>query len=323
MSGLAPVALKPSAGECVALLGAGGKTRNTLLSRVGAAWKEAITIRASDPLFGQLTVGGNVGFALSAGRSRGPQDLLALSGLDRVARQRATGVDGGLHARIILVRGFATGRALLLDEPFAGLPAVERSGLQQLLRRLLQHTGTPTLLVTSERMELLGCGDRIGVIENGTVARLDLPDAMLASPGSAHAAEALLEAQIFPGRTDEDPYDRDEADIHLACGGTMPARLAETVGPGDPCLVAVRPDQVAFVPLRPGDIGGSAIAVTLVDVRSLGDHLRLRVRLEDGSQIWIRRPAESLKPHDIRRASEPGGGCIAWRASHAIAYPNR
>ena len=178
------------------------------------------------------------------------------------------------------------------------------------------------MLATTHRAELLACGDRIGVIEDGAVARLEPAALLLASPGSAAAAAVLLEAQLFPGRVEEEPYDRDEASVHLACGGTMPARLAETVGPGDVCLVAVRPDQMAFSSLRRQDLGGGAIPVTLVDVRNLGDHLRLRVRLDDGSQIWIRRPVTSLKPHDIARASEPQGASLAWRASDAIAYPN-
>ena len=322
MGGTGVTLLQAERGECVALLGADGVERAALLETIAAEW-DALLVRRTDPLFARLTIAGNLAFA-RPGRSGAPNllDLLGVSGLDRLASERPPAPAPALRARVLLARAFASGRRLILDEPFDGLGSQERWGLQMTLRRLIERFDTPVVLATADRSELLACGDRIGVLEDGGVARLGTAVSLLASPGSAAAAAILLEAQLFPGRVEEDPPDRDDANVHLACGGTMPARLAETVGPGDVCLVAVRPDQVAFSSLRNQDLGGAAIPVTLVDIRNLGDHLRLRVRLQDGSQIWIRRPAASLKPHDIARASEPQGASLAWRASDAIAYPN-
>ncbi len=315
-------------GECVALLGPRDRGRSVLLDRLAAERDGALLVRRADRLFPQLDVQGNIAFALAARRLGRPEraralgELIAVAGLEGIATLSTRRLAPEPACRVLLARAFATSRPLVLDEPFSELPASERASLQVLLRRLIKQRRTAVVIATSDRQELFACGDRVGIIEEGRPGRVGPVASMLLRPGSAVAARALCDAQLFAGRVAEADADADDADIHLACGAVMPATLSGRVSAGALCLVAVRPDQIAFASVRAEELGGQAIPATMIDLSNFGDHLRLRLRLEDGSQIWIRRPAASLTQRDVDRASEPLGASLAWRASQAIAYPH-
>ena len=321
-----PILPQAAAGECLALLGPDAGDRSALLARLSAKQNRRgpILIARDDPLFPQLDVAGNVRFPLRGrpDHHRKGSELIAIAGLEAVAGRSVRGLDPTMRARALLARAFATCRPLVLDDPFGGLPSHERSALQILLRRLTRQCRAPVVLAGADRTEAFACGDRIGVIENGLVERVDTIPSMLAAPGSAFAARMLLDAELLAGRVATDAGEDDDADVFLSCGTTMQARLSDRVGPGDLCLVAIRPDQIAFASMRAADLGGNSLAATMIDVHHFSDHVRLRLRLEDGSHITVRRPAASLTPRDIARASEHNGASLAWRSSDAVAYPH-
>ena len=313
-------------GECVALLVPSAEAGRGVTSLIeGQSTARLVRVRRVDPVFSRLDVAGNVAFALprscaASERARTTDDLLASAGLERLAGRRAHELAPAERIRVLLARAFAASRPLLIDDLFAGLSSEERGSLQIVLRRLVRQRRAAVVLVTMERSELLACGDRIGIVERGLPA-VRPAASLLASPPSAFAARVLLEAELFPGRVGADAED-DEADVHLASGATVPARLFEGVGAGDLCLVAVRPDQIAFAALPAREMGGRSVEATLIEVFELGDHLRLRLRLADGTQVWVRRPSASLTQRDVARASEPGGASLAWRSASAVAYPH-
>jgi putative spermidine/putrescine transport system ATP-binding protein len=313
-------------GECVALLVPNTEAGRGVVALIeGRSTARLLRVGRADPLFSRLDVGGNVGFALSRSRTAGERaratdDLLASAGLEHLAGRRVRQLGPAERIRVLLARAFAATQPLLIDDLFAGLSSEERGSLQIVLRRLVRQRRAAVVLVTMERSELLACGDRIGIVERGLPA-VRPAASLLASPPSAFAARALLEAELFPGRVGADLED-DEADVHLACGATVPARLFDGVGAGDLCLVAVRPDQIAFAALPAREMGDRSVEATLIEVCELGDHLRLRLRLADGTQVWVRRPSASLTQRDVARASEPGGASLAWRSASAVAYPH-
>ena len=317
----------PSPGECLALLVPERVERAALL---GTLCKEhsALLVSSMDALFSRLDVAGNVSFPLRGlgfgrrERERLTAELLAMAGLDGVARDGVHRLDGAMRARTILTRAYASGRILVLDDPFASVAWTERPALHHLLRLLTRQRRASVVLATDDPAELLACGDRICVVESGRVLRVGAVSEMLADPGSAFAARALLHAVLFAGQVSADVDDRTEAAISLACGATMQSQLSEAVGAGNLCLVAIRPDRVAFAAVRTADLGVEGVGATLLDIAHHSDHVRLRLRLSDGSQLVIRRPAASLTPRDIARASEPMGASLSWRPSDAMAYPH-
>lgn len=331
MTQLDAAALLPGASECVALLVADAGLRRVLLGRTRRARPDkTVLVAAEDALFPRLNVAGNVGFALAAAtwgrheRGRQLAELLALAGLEAVAACRPHALTDEQRAATLLARAAGTCRAtVLLDHPFAGLEEETRARLHATLRRMASLRRFGVLFATPSRREALAVADRIGVADAGAIRRLDTVAAMFAAPASAAEAAAVGDANLLTGHVMAlDPDDEREAEILLGCGHVMPARRAGAVDAGDLCLLAVRPDQIAFAAVAAAELGPGAVPGTLLEHRHFGDHLRLRLRLEDGATLIVRRPAGSLTPRDLARASLPNGASLAWRAGQATAFPH-
>ena len=153
-------------------------------------------------LFPHLTAVRNVEFGLKAQgrkqrvqvrkqgdrhRDRALQELAAVD-CEEYAGRRPHQLSGGQAQRVALARALATDPELvLLDEPLAALDA----SLAPQLRRLLTErlTGTTTLLVTHDLLDVLALADQVAVLDSGRVtAQLPVAE-LIARPPTAFAAE--------------------------------------------------------------------------------------------------------------------------------------
>lgn len=154
-------------------------------------------------LFPHLSVAENVGFGLADGLcgrlcAKGKArvaELLALSGLEELARVRPGRLSGGQRQRVALMRALARRpRILLLDEPFAALDPLLRRRMRKEVRAICQAAGAPTLLITHDPDDVQEFGGTVALYENGHVREVrvfeDGPE------GGAQAREMLLEARF-------------------------------------------------------------------------------------------------------------------------------
>lgn len=205
------------AGRIVALLGASGSGKSSLLRAVaGLEPVAAGAIRwdgrdvVSTPVHrrgfglmfqeGQLfpfrDVGGNVGYGLTglsrAQRAHRIAEMLDLVGLPDYGSRPITTLSGGQAQRVALARALAPRpRLLLLDEPLSALDRALREQLAVDLRAILTEQGTTALYVTHDQDEAMTVADEVGVMEAGRLSRLASPEALWADPGSASVAAFL------------------------------------------------------------------------------------------------------------------------------------
>lgn len=113
-----------------------------------------------DALFGHLSVGHNLAFALPA-RWRGAQrrerveQALAEAGLGGQHDRDPATLSGGQRARASLMRALlAEPRALLLDEPFARLDTALRAQFRAFVFGHVASRSLPTLLVTHDAQDV-------------------------------------------------------------------------------------------------------------------------------------------------------------------------
>ncbi|SHM84736.1 ABC transporter ATP-binding protein [Actinacidiphila paucisporea] len=170
-------------GEFVALLGASGTGKTTLLRILGALDRhdagtvlvpETRTVVFQEPrLVPSKKVLGNVTVALPRGphtRETGRR-ALAEVGLEGHADAWPGTLSGGEAQRVALARALIREpELLLLDEPFAALDALTRLRMHDLVGELCRRHRPAVLLVTHDVDEAIRLADRVAVLRDGRLA---------------------------------------------------------------------------------------------------------------------------------------------------------
>lgn len=203
-------------GEFVALLGASGCGKTTLLRTIaGFALPSAGCIRAggrdvtrlppdkrgmamvfqSYALWPHMTAARNIGYGLRLKGWRHEAvaarvaEMEALLGLKGLGGRKPSELSGGQRQRVALGRALAVDPdILLLDEPLSNLDARIRLTVRHEIRALQQRLGITTIHVTHDREEAMVMADRIVILDKGRIAQLGTPEAIYTRPTSAFVA---------------------------------------------------------------------------------------------------------------------------------------
>ena len=300
------VSLAVRAGEFVALLGASGCGKTTLLriaagftapdsGRVVLDGRDATALPPgargmgfvfqSYALFPTKTAAQNIGFPLRVA-GRGQRELTArvaevaeLCGIAGLLDRYPHELSGGQQQRVALARAVAPApRLLLLDEPLAALDARIRQRLRDEIRGLTDRLGMTALYVTHDQEEALAIADRIVVMRDGRIEQQGAPEEVYLRPASRFVAEFVGQATLL------------EAE---AAGGVPRAEgIAWPAEPGVPdghCLLVVRPADLAADPAGP-------LRGEVESARFLGGALRVVLRLPSGTRLVADLPARMPRP---------------------------
>jgi branched-chain amino acid transport system ATP-binding protein len=221
------VDLALSPGEVVAIIGPNGAGKTTFVNALsgiagGAAVQGDITFdgkpfRKVRPtrrrsrglgrtfqhaeLFPELSVEENVlvvnRWARGADRRKAHR-LLSSVGLDNLAHRHPADLSFGPQKRVDLARAIAESpRLLILDEPFGGLDAAERSYLAAHIRRL-RDEGVCVVVIDHVLDDLFAVADRVVAFDFGEMVAEGQPDTILSNPvvRSSYLGEVDLETPV-------------------------------------------------------------------------------------------------------------------------------
>lgn len=236
-------------GECLALLGASGCGKTTLLNIIAgllsadAGRLECDGLVLDDPsarihipiakrkfamvfqdfsLWPHMTVGENIAFGLRlVGVSRADRESRVRQALDRVGLRAKLDVfpgslSGGQQQRVAIARALVVEpRILLLDEPLSALDAKLRDELRDEIATLIKRLEITAIYVTHDQIEALTIADRIAVMNAGRIEQLATPEEIYRRPTNTFVATFLGVSNIIP-------YQREGSTITY---GTGNARL--------------------------------------------------------------------------------------------------
>ena len=220
-------------GECLALLGASGCGKTTLLNIIAGllpADEGTLTcdgIILDDPLskkfvpvarrkfamvfqdfslWPHMTLFENVGFGLKMqGVGKADIGIRVRKALERVglagrAESRPSELSGGQQQRVAIARALVVEpRVLLLDEPLSALDARLREDLRDEIAGLVRELGMTAVYVTHDQIEALTVAHRVAVMNAGRIEQMASPEDIYRKPANAFVAEFLGAANCLPG----------------------------------------------------------------------------------------------------------------------------
>jgi len=244
-------------------------------------------------LYPHMTVYENMAFGLRLrGLRRGVIDervreaaeILGLSELlTRVPKQ----LSGGQRQRVAVGRAIVRKpRVFLFDEPLSNLDAKMRVEMRGEISRLHRRLGATMVYVTHDQAEAMTMGDRIAVMNRGTVQQVDAPLAVYRRPANLFVAGfiGMPPMNVLRGRVS------DGGDRFAPTGGeafAVPARQRDALAEfaGRELLLGVRP-EAAF------EADGAAACATVrgfVDVvEPMGAETFVHVVVADGGRVIAR-----------------------------------
>jgi molybdate transport system ATP-binding protein len=222
-------------------------------------------------LFPHLDVAGNIAYGVRQGAGTiSPHVLLDRLELSGLGHRRVWELSGGQQQRVALARALAAGPAvLLLDEPFSALDQETRAATRGLVRSTLREANIPVLLVTHDREDALAMGDRVLVLDGGSVVSEGVPLEVLGHPSRARVA-SLVGVENLLHLTVEAVHPREGLLLCASGQFRLDVPISEA-RPGDAVVVGVRANDVILAAQRPEGLSARNILEgTVVSVRTAG-----------------------------------------------------
>lgn len=135
-------------------------------------------------LFDSMTVGENVGFALTEHTNMPEQEIktkvaraLELVGLKGIERLMPAELSGGMKKRVGLARAICNNPAIILyDEPTTGLDPIMADAINDLIVELNDKLEITSIVVTHDMVSAYKIADRIAMLYKGRIVAIGTAD---------------------------------------------------------------------------------------------------------------------------------------------------
>jgi multiple sugar transport system ATP-binding protein len=232
----------------------------------GPADRDTALVLQQYSLYPRYTVRQNLEFPLKSPMRRVPAAQIA----ERIARvsktlriehlldRKTDRLSGGEMQRVSIGRAIVrTPKVFLMDEPLSALDAKLRESLRAELKDLQMTLGETFLFVTHDQVEAMSMGDRIGVLNKGTLVQVGTPQEIYTNPVNTFVARAVGSPamNLLPGRL--------EGGRVMLGAGLALDHSGEAGAEGRALIFGIRPEDVELAP-------GAPLPATVTDVENHG-----------------------------------------------------
>jgi len=195
-------------------------------------------------------------------------------------------ISGGQRQRTSLARAIIREPSVfLLDEPLSNLDAKLRLEMRSELKRIQKELGITTVYVTHNQEEAMSMGDRIVVMNHGTIRQVAEPEELYRRPRTMWVAEFIGSPpmNLFEGTFRN-------GSVALAGGNTLPAPAEPS---SNEVSLGVRPEDVSLATGRPDTAW--TLPGTVRTVEPLGEYVLVNVEVAD-SVVNVKVPRTDIEP---------------------------
>jgi ABC-type Fe3+/spermidine/putrescine transport system ATPase subunit len=299
-------------GEILVLLGPSGSGKTTLLRLIsgfetpdeGAIVVAGEEVTGLPPerrnfgmvfqhyaLFPHMTVADNIAFGLESQSLDREEigtrvsEVLELVDLAGFGSRKVQEISGGQQQRVALARALAPHpRLLLLDEPLSNLDPDLRERTRRQLRQAIRRVGLTAVWVTHEQEEAFDVGDRVALLESGSLAQVGPPEVLYLEPQSRFVAAFVGRASVLMGKQGPDG-EVQVGDMRFRGHGVRwPAEAAQPLEPGQQVEVVLRPEGLRLASTaEEGTLDGE-----VAERRFTGEATFYLVLLDSGEKLLVK-----------------------------------
>ncbi len=149
-------------------------------------------------LYPHLNVRQNISYPLKSQGMKRAQikakvaEVAKILGIEDILSKPVGGLSGGDRQRVALGRAIVREpKAFMMDEPLGALDAEFREHMSQELRALHDRMGATTVYVTHDQLEAMQMGDKIVVMNHGSVEQFGVPQEIYDWPATMFVADFI------------------------------------------------------------------------------------------------------------------------------------
>lgn len=243
-------------------------------------------------LFPHLNVYSNIAFGMRLRKvakdeiEKQVTDVARLLGIESFLRRKPKELSGGQRQRVALARAIVRQpKVFVMDEPLSNIDAKMRVETRSEITKLQRRLGVTTFYVTHDQVEALSMGDRIVVMDEGTIQQIGTPTELYASPSNRYVAGFIGSPAMnfLPGVIGDGRIRLSDLEVSLA----IPESAVAPSGQAD-VWVGLRPEHVRLSSeMGEADSDYYTLPSKVEIVEPLGFSTRLEVRLENDAMLDV------------------------------------
>lgn len=237
-------------------------------------------------LYPHMSVYKNIAFGLQMRKEskdeidRKVKEAARILDIEHLLDRKPKALSGGQRQRVALGRAMVRNPSVfLLDEPLSNLDAKLRTSMRTEISKLHKRLGTTFVYVTHDQTEAMTMGDRIVIMQHGSIQQVDTPQNLYENPANQFVAGFIGAPQMnFIESTVVKTEDGFAARFDGGLMPLLPSRIAPEKAAeyeGKTVVVGIRPENLHVEPVYMNMTTVSTIDVDIELAELMGSEIYL------------------------------------------------